>query len=235
MPVVHKQLTAASSHSSSTGAAKRLTIFRYKQLRQNAAKIRAKAKKKMTGGAGAGGGKRLPKRSIVGTRVCAMGTDRLWYAGAITNVKPPPTHQRGDACSPPNAAGVSIGGESKYTVRFDGKQDLSALGLGPQARRLVREFFESDLIGPGFQSVMSAVLQPGQRVFITHNGRESAAEVVHHDEAKDEVAVRLPPGQGIEVSCAVFVVVVVFCIRVIRCRAMWANQLRRISDRKRPP
>lgn len=188
--------------SAQTGAAKRLTIFRYKQLRLSAAKIRAKAKKKMTGAAG--GAKRLAKRSIVGTRVCAMGNDRLWYAGAITNVKPPPAHQRvADACaplSPPNAAGVAIGGESKYTVRFDAKQDLSALGLGPQSRRLVREFYESELIGPGFQSVCNAVLQPGQRAYITHNGRESTAEVVRHDEAKDEVTVRLPAGQANEVS-----------------------------------
>lgn len=209
--------TTSNTINTVTSTANRLTILRYKQMRLNAAKIRAKAKRKMVGpgtgsGAAAGiagssAGKRLPKRSIVGTRVCAMGSDRLWYAGAITNVKLPPSQQqRADACSPPNAAGVSIGaatGESKYTVRFDAKQDLSALGLGAlHARRLVREFSESELIGPGFQSVLSAVLQPGQRVYITHNGRESAGEVIMHDETKDEVTVRLPPGQGNEVSFA---------------------------------
>lgn len=210
----------ASTISHSTGPVKRFTILRYKQLRLNAAKIRAKAKRKMVpGGAnastagvgspaaagGGGGGKRLPKRSIIGTRVCAMGSDRLWYAGVITNVKlPPAQQQRADACAAPNTAGVAIAtavGESKYTVRFDAKQDLSALGIGVlQSRRLVREFYESELIGPGFQSVLSAVLQPGQRVYITHNGRESAAEVIVHDEAKDEVTVRLPAGQANEVS-----------------------------------
>lgn len=73
-------------------------------------------------------------------------------------------------------------------VRFD-------LGQGMVGQN---EYFGSELIGPGFQNIMSIHLAPGQRIFITYNGRESSAEVVSHDFTKDEVCVRIP-GNGVEV------------------------------------
>lgn len=171
-------------------------MFRYKQLRLNAAKFRAKAKKKIS----ATPGKRLAKRSIVGTRVCALFADRKWYSGIITQHKPPgsspPRNEQADAGA---GAAMNVNPDSKYVVRFD-KQDMSSLGV-PAGRRLVREFRENELIGPGFQSVMSVSLVAGQQVYITYNGRESAAQVLRHDEVKDEVMVRIP-GVGNEVSAS---------------------------------
>lgn len=169
------------------------TMFRYKQLRLNAAKFRAKTKKKI----GATPGKRLAKRSIVGTRVCALGADRKWYSGIITQLKPGSTPPRQDHPDGGAGAAMNVNPDSKYVVRFD-KQDMSSLGV-PAGRRLVREFRETELIGPGFQSVMSVLLVAGQQVYITYNGRESAGQVVRHDEVKDEVMVRIP-GVGNEVS-----------------------------------
>lgn len=126
-------------------------------------------------------GKRLAKRSIIGTRVCAPGGDQLWYCGVIQKVKTPPT-VRDSNC-------ITLTADTKYTVRFDIGQTM--LGM--------KEYLGSQLIGPGFQNVMSVMLSPGQRVFITYNGRESAAEVLTHDIGKDEVCVRIP-ANGLEVS-----------------------------------
>ena len=137
-------------------------------------------------------GKSLAKRSIIGTRVCAMGADFLWYSGVIQAVKTPANHRDNNNC-------INLTPDTRYTVRFDSKQDLTGLGYGPgQTRRLVKEYREKELIGPGFQSVMNTKLHPGQKVFLTLNGRESAAEVLQHD-VTDEVTVRIP-GNGIEVS-----------------------------------
>lgn len=124
---------------------------------------------------------RLPKRSIVGTRVCApcvTGAHKLYYAGIIQKVKTPTQIGIGD-----NNNCIQLTADTKYTVRFD---------LG-QAMVGINEYFGSELIGPGFQNVMSVNLAPGQRIFITYNGRESVAEVSSHDFAKDEVCVRIPP------------------------------------------
>lgn len=138
-------------------------------------------------------GKRLAKRSIIGTRVCAVGADHLWYSGVIQAVKTPASHRD-------NNNSINLTPDTKYSVRFDSKQDMSGLGYGTgQTRRLVKEYRENELIGPGFQSIVGIELRPGQKVFLTLNGRESAAEVLKHDVEKDEVTVRLPP-IGPEVS-----------------------------------
>lgn len=126
-------------------------------------------------------GKRLAKRSIIGTRVCAPGGDKLWYSGVIQKVKTPPT-VRDNNC-------IMLTPDTKYTVRFDPGQTVAGL----------REYLGSQLIGPGFQNVISVILYAGQRIFITYNGRESAAEVLSHDIGKDEVCVRIP-ANGYEVS-----------------------------------
>lgn len=125
-------------------------------------------------------GKRLAKRSIIGTRVCAPGRDKLWYSGVIQKVKTPPS-VRDNNC-------ITLTPDTKYTVRFDPGQTM--IGL--------HEYLGSQLIGPGFQNVMNVILSPGQKIFITYNGRESAAEVLTHDKHKDEVAVRIP-ANGFEV------------------------------------
>lgn len=126
--------------------------------------------------------KRLAKRSIVGTRVCAPGLNKLYYSGIIQKVKTPSMGIRDNNC-------ILLTADTKYIVRFD-------LGQGMVG---ANEYLGSELIGPGFQSVMSVNLAPGQRIFITYNGRESSAEVISHDFTKDEVCVRIP-GTGLEVS-----------------------------------
>jgi uncharacterized C2H2 Zn-finger protein len=123
-------------------------------------------------------GKRLAKRSIIGTRVCAQGIDGLWYSGVIQTVDTPSSSRENNNC-------INITPNTKYTVRFDSK-DMSRRGLK-------KEFRESELIGPGFRTIMDVSLRPGQKIFITYNGRESAGEVITHDLSKDEVNVTLQP------------------------------------------
>lgn len=67
---------------------------------------------------------------------------------------------------------------NRYSVRFD------------ESRRVV-EFLEADIIGPGFQTVNSVHLQPGQVVFVTHNQREMQARVIRHDFETQDVLLRI--------------------------------------------
>ena len=99
-------------------------------------------------------GRRPGKRSIVGSRVCALQADGLLYPGVIVSVVP-------TASTPDPAARTS---PQLYTVRFD-------VGGSTQT------FRESDVFGVGFQSVSAARLKPGQTVYITHNGREVKGRV----------------------------------------------------------
>nr|XP_029717276.1 zinc finger protein 395-like [Aedes albopictus] len=122
-------------------------------------------------------GKRLAKRSIIGTRVCAPGADGIWYSGTIQTVK---TNQKD------NTNCINLTPNTRYSVRFDSKLDVAKRGLA-------REFRESELIGPGFKTIMDVRLKPGQKVFLTYNGRESAGEVLQHDDLKDEVTVKIVP------------------------------------------
>ncbi|GLG99955.1 Uncharacterized protein GBIM_06329 [Gryllus bimaculatus] len=115
-------------------------------------------------------GKRLAKRSIIGTRVCAPAEDGKFYSGVIQSVKSPA--EGGDA-------------DTRYSVRFD-------------APIPAREFTDQQLIGPGFQTVVSGIrrLVAGQRVYLTYNGREVSGEVSAHDPEADDVRVCIqPPGQ----------------------------------------
>lgn len=126
-------------------------------------------------------GKRLAKRSIIGTRVCAMGSDGLWYSGVIHAVKTPssPNIRENNNC-------INLTPNTKYTVRFaaNAMEDLIRLGLA-------REFRDTELIGPGFRNILDVKLNPGQKIFLTYNGRESSGEVISHDETKDEVSVQI--------------------------------------------
>uniref|UniRef100_A0A2M4A573 Putative transcription initiation factor tfiid subunit 1 isoform x2 n=2 Tax=Anopheles triannulatus TaxID=58253 RepID=A0A2M4A573_9DIPT len=147
-------------------------------------------------------GKRLAKRSIVGTRVCAPGTDGIWYSGKIEFVKTgteqqkqqqqqqqqsqQQQQQRSDQKTEGATVIPGLTMPARYTVRFDSVKELAAAELG-----LVREFRETELIGPGFRTIADVKLKPGQKVFLTYNGRENAAEVITHDDLKDEVKVRI--------------------------------------------
>ncbi|XP_011184879.2 zinc finger protein 395 isoform X2 [Zeugodacus cucurbitae] len=172
-------------------------------------------------------GRRLAKRSIIGTKVCAPGPDGLWYSGVIQDVKTPPTATVTSsslltACNSAavNSNGTNLTADTKYIVRFDFKTQTmqnnsdtspstssSKSSVIMEARRtvsahispaqalrrnaMIKEFRESDLIGPGFRSILGIQLQPGQRVFLTHNGRETSGDVIAHDVDKDEVVVKI--------------------------------------------
>ncbi|XP_076386597.1 glucose transporter 4 enhancer factor isoform X4 [Megachile rotundata] len=123
-------------------------------------------------------GKRLAKRSIIGTRVCAPGEDGKYYSGVIHAVKTP--------ASAASESGLSITPKTRYSVRFD-----SVPGGRPPSPST--EYSDRDLIGPGFGSVTSARLVPGQKVYLTYNGREIHAEVTQHREHLDEVEVIIAP------------------------------------------
>lgn len=107
-------------------------------------------------------GRRLAKRSILGTRISAPGQDGRYYSGIIQATK----------------TSEGEGSENVYSVLFDNK--------------LVKELKESEIIGPGFQNVSSIKLKAGQKVFITHNGREVCGSVVYHWPSIDEVQIRVP-------------------------------------------
>ncbi|KAK2577438.1 hypothetical protein KPH14_003545 [Odynerus spinipes] len=123
-------------------------------------------------------GKRLAKRSIIGTRVCAPGEDGKYYSGVIHAVKTP--------ASAASESGLSITPKTRYSVRFD-----SVPGGRPPSPST--EYSDRDLIGPGFGSVTGARLVPGQKVYLTYNGREIQAEVTQHREHLDEVDVVIAP------------------------------------------
>lgn len=130
-------------------------------------------------------GKRLAKRSIIGTRVCAPGENGKFYTGVIHAVKTP-------ASFPETSSNcINLTPNTRYSVRFDPRQG----NLG----RTTAEFREADLIGPGFGSVAGVALVPEQRAYVTYNGREVAGEVVAHDVHNDEVLITICP-PGAEVS-----------------------------------
>ncbi|XP_060516727.1 zinc finger protein 395 [Cylas formicarius] len=122
-------------------------------------------------------GKRIAKRSIIGTRVCAPGEDGKYYSGVIQAVKTPASVENNNC--------INLTPNTRYTVRFDSRQGT----LG----RTSAEFLESELIGPGFQSVLGAELVPQQKCFVTFNGREISGEVLKHHIETDEVIIRIHP------------------------------------------
>lgn len=129
-------------------------------------------------------GKRLAKRSIIGTRVCAPGEDGKYYSGVIQAVKTPANFTENNNC-------INLTPNTRYSVRFDSRQG----NLG----RTTAEFYENDIIGPGFQSVLGVELVPGQKCFVTFNGREICGEVCKHHAETDEVIIKILP-TGTDVS-----------------------------------
>lgn len=125
-------------------------------------------------------GKRLAKRSIVGTRICALYKESgLYHPGLIIGCKNP------DELSFHNCH-TGITANSRYVVRFESGE--------------TREFSESELIGPGFGSVSSLKLRSGQKTFVTHNGREVSGSVVYHRPQIDEVLINIQSPGTNEVS-----------------------------------
>lgn len=115
-------------------------------------------------------GKRLAKRSIVGTRVCAP-YDGLYLTGIIQNIKSPGIDTR----------------ETLYSVVFD-----NAIN----GKKAIFDFRADELIGPGFHNISIAKLNKGQRVYITYNGREVSGVVDCHDEYTDEVLLTVDVSNG---------------------------------------
>ena len=108
-------------------------------------------------------GKRLAKRSILGTRIVAPGADGRFYPAIIQAVK---TYE--DRLS-----------ENKYTVRFENSRKVS-------------EFRETEIIGSGFGGVLGVrALRSGQTVYLTHQGREMEGSVAQHKPGSDTVVVNL--------------------------------------------
>ncbi|XP_015121623.1 zinc finger protein 395 [Diachasma alloeum] len=128
-------------------------------------------------------GKRLAKRSIIGTRVCAPGMDGKYYSGVIHAVKTP--------ASAASDAGLSLTPSTRYSVRFD-----AVPGGRPPSPST--EYCDRDLIGPGFGTVNGVRLMPGQKVYLTYRGREIQAEVTMHKEHQDEVEVKIAATNGSE-------------------------------------
>lgn len=109
-------------------------------------------------------GKRLAKRSIVGSKVVVQGDDGLYYPAVIQAVR---TGELG----------------TRYAVRRYGVSGNSGSGTV--------EYAECDLIGPGFQSSSALKLKAGQRVYVTFTGREIAGQVTCHRPDVDQVHITL--------------------------------------------
>lgn len=139
-------------------------------------------------------GKRLAKRSIIGTRVVAPMEDGKYYSGVIYAVKTPPTFPENNNC-------INLTPNTRYSVRFDlgSKGAIATMGIG--GKRPSREYAAHELVGPGFRGTAGLLLAAGQRVFLTFNGREVSGEVRAHEPDQDEVLVLINP-QGAEVSHA---------------------------------
>jgi hypothetical protein len=118
-------------------------------------------------------GKRLAKRSILGTRVVAPGIDGRFYPAVIQSLKTSPAAGGGGQYD------GSVTTTTSYVVRFDNSRKVS-------------EFRDSELIGPGFSDVTSVgTLRSGQRIYVTYAGRELEGTVLQHDVRADIVSISL--------------------------------------------
>lgn len=126
-------------------------------------------------------GKRLAKRSIIGTRVCAPCEDGRYYSGVILAVQTPATYPENNNC-------INLTPNTRYSVKFDYRGRATA------------EYRDVDLIGPGFRTILNIQLLPKQKVFATFNGREVSGEVVNHNLESDEVVIAIcPPGAEVRI------------------------------------
>jgi len=121
-------------------------------------------------------GKRLAKRSILGTRVVAPGDDGRLYPGIIAAMKTP----EGGSSSTSSSSN-----HPRYAVRFD-------------ENRKIKEFYEREIIGPGFSAVTSSKLRPKQKVWVTNANREMEGCVLHHRPNIDQVIIQLNGGPEVK-------------------------------------
>eukprot|EP00092_Neocalanus_flemingeri_P014066 GFUD01015175.1.p1 GENE.GFUD01015175.1~~GFUD01015175.1.p1 ORF type:complete len:580 (+),score=103.80 GFUD01015175.1:324-2063(+) len=108
--------------------------------------------------------KRIPKRSIIGSRVSVCCKDGAWRIGLVTAMR-----SREDGLMPM---------EKKFSVKIE-------------CTKAVDEYSESEVIGPGFLSAIpiGSELIVGQHVFVTNNGREVEGKVNSHNVIQDLVEV----------------------------------------------
>lgn len=108
--------------------------------------------------------KRIPKRSIIGSRVSVCCKDGVWRIGLVTAMR-----AREDGLIPV---------EKKFSVKLE-------------CSKRVEEFSENEVIGPGFLSAIpfGTELIMGQHVFVTNNGREVEGKVRSHNVSQDSVEV----------------------------------------------
>ena len=87
--------------------------------------------------------KRIPKRSIIGSRVSVCCKDGVWRLGLVTAMR-----SKEDGLIPM---------EKKFSVKIE-------------CNKRVEEFSENEVIGPGFLSAIpfGTELVTGQHVFVTH-------------------------------------------------------------------
>lgn len=138
-------------------------------------------------------GKRLAKRSIIGTRVCAPGEDGKYYSGVIHAVKTPGSFPENNNC-------INLTPNTHYSVRFDSRQGNYGM--------CTMEFKEVDLIGPGFRSVLDICLVSGQKVFVTYKGREVCGEVIRHNYETDDVFIAVSAAPGFDVSILINLMII---------------------------
>lgn len=115
-------------------------------------------------------GRRLAKRSILGTRVSAPGQDGRYYPCIIQASKT--IAKSGDNVD----SNGHVDGENMYSVVFEDQR--------------TSELKENEIVGPGFQNISCLKLKPGQKVYVTHNGREVSGSVICHWPHIDEVQIR---------------------------------------------
>jgi len=108
--------------------------------------------------------KRIPKRSIIGSRVSVRCKDGVWRIGLVTAMR-----SKEDGLIPM---------EKKFSVKIE-------------CNKKVEEFSENEVIGPGFLSAipLGTELVMSQHVFVTHNGREVEGKVKSHNTLQDSVEV----------------------------------------------
>ena len=123
-------------------------------------------------------GKRLAKRSLLGTKVMVPGQDGRYYAGQIQAVK------------------TSIGPGENNNNNNNNNNNKKRYSVKFEDTKRVFEFSEKVIIGPGFGSVSGVQLLPGQVVFVTLNNREMMAKVVRHDFDSQDVLIKVQNGVG---------------------------------------
>lgn len=109
--------------------------------------------------------RRLPKRSILGTRVSAPWSDGRFYCGVVESMTEQPN------------------GQFMYSVLFDDGYN--------------KLYFFKDIVGPGFNTTANGhYLKHGQRVYMTHQGREVTGTVIKHNRVTNEVLVQVEGSGG---------------------------------------